>query len=99
MQEFVRVRLPLATIDNALLVPKDAVTYKGNDSLIHLVADGKAMPLPVTVGAVEDDRVQIIGEVKAGAKVVTTGGEVLFPGANIMEPGAGPRQPEGPPAP
>ena len=96
---FVRVRLPLATIDNALLVPKDAVTYKGNDSLIHLVADGKAMPLPVTVGAVEDDRVQIIGEVKAGAKVVTTGGEVLFPGASVMEPGAGPPKPEGPPAP
>jgi multidrug efflux pump subunit AcrA (membrane-fusion protein) len=96
---FVRVRLPLETIDNALLVPKDAVTYKGNDSLIHLVADGKAIPLSVTVGAVEGERVQIIGEVKPGAKVVTTGGEVLFPGASVMEPGAGPPKPEGPPTP
>jgi membrane fusion protein (multidrug efflux system) len=95
---FVRVPFPVAAVDDTLLAPKDAVTYKGDAAMLFVVNDGVVSMVPVKVGIASGSLVQIAGEVAEGATVVSTGGEVLFPGAKVMDVAVARGGPKGPPA-
>lgn len=71
---------------NALLVPKDALVLGGETPRVFVVRPdeeepdrGTAVPVPVEIGVVEDDLVQVIGAVAAGQWVVVRGNERLQP--------------------
>lgn len=81
---FVRLSMPVETVDDAILVPKDAITYKEDKATVFTVTEGVAQPVPVELGATANGLVAVQGELREGMTVVTTGGEVLFPGAKVM---------------
>ena len=68
----------------ALLVPKDAVVTVGNERLVYLVADGKTVPVNVSILGYYDGDVAIKGTLKSGDQVVIRGNERLRPGQPVL---------------
>ena len=74
------VTFNLANKKNALLIPKDAIVTAGENRLIFVVVDGKAVPVPVNILGYYDGDVAVVGNLKPGAQVVIRGNERLRPG-------------------
>ena len=73
-----RVALSLGEPHNALMVPKDALVIQGDSKAVFKLVDGQAIKVPVTLGAFYEDLVEVIGEIRAGDKVVVRGNERLM---------------------
>jgi len=78
------VTFNLANKKNALLIPKDAIVTAGENRLIFVVVDGKAVPVPVNILGYYDGDVAIVGDLKPGAQVVIRGNERLRPGQAVV---------------
>lgn len=78
------VTFNLAAQKSALLVPKDAVVTAGNDRLVFIVNDGKAIPVPVKILGYYDGNVEVAGKLAPGIMVVIRGNERLRPGQPVM---------------
>jgi multidrug efflux pump subunit AcrA (membrane-fusion protein) len=76
---FATVHLPVGGTEKAILVPKDALVLGGPTMMVYVVADGKAVPVPVEVGIAVEGLVQVKGGVLGGQKVVVRGNERLRP--------------------
>ena len=74
----------LAEQKNALLVPKDAVVTAGDNRLVFMVADGKAVPVPVKILGYYDGDVAIEGNLAPGSQVIIRGNERLRPGQPVL---------------
>jgi RND family efflux transporter MFP subunit len=77
------VTFNLGAQKSALLVPKDAVVTAGNNRLVFIVNDGKAMPVPVKILGYYDGDVEVAGKLAPGSKVVIRGNERLQPGQPV----------------
>ena len=77
------VAFNLSTKKSALLVPKDAVVTMGNNRMVYLVADGKAVPVGVKILGYYDGNVAVEGKFIPGAPVVIRGNERLRPGQAV----------------
>lgn len=82
-----RVTLPVGKSEVALLVPKDALVLGGPAPMVFAVdANPKnpqelvARPVPVQMGVVSDNLIEVKGDLKAGQRVITQGNERLRPG-------------------
>jgi multidrug efflux pump subunit AcrA (membrane-fusion protein) len=73
------VTFNLANKKSALLIPKDAIVTAGENRLVFVVIDGKAVPVPVTILGYYDGDVAVVGDLKPGAQVVIRGNERLKP--------------------
>lgn len=78
------VTFNLATEKEALLVPKDAVVTAGDNRLVFVVNDGKAISVPVKIIGYYDGDVAVEGNLKPGIKVVIRGNERLRPGQPVV---------------
>jgi RND family efflux transporter MFP subunit len=74
-----RVSFPIGEPANVKLVPKDAIVTQNNANFIYVVIDGAVQPIPVTTGTAYDDRIEVLGPVETGQKVVIRGNERLMP--------------------
>ncbi|MFA9480236.1 efflux RND transporter periplasmic adaptor subunit [Phycisphaerales bacterium AB-hyl4] len=81
---FVRVRLELEEIDDATIVPLDALVTRRNEQGVFVadVDERKAHFVPVRVGVTQGNRVQLIDPPLAG-RVVTLGQHLLEDGSSI----------------
>ncbi len=70
---FARVNLVLATRENALTLPEQAVVPQGDAHFVYRVVEGKAARTPVTLGLRQDGRAEILSGLDAGDVVVTAG--------------------------
>ena len=77
------VTFNLATKNNALLLPKDAIVTAGENRLVFMVVDGKAVPVNVKILGYYDGNVAIRGNLAPGATVVVRGNERLRPGQAV----------------
>ncbi len=88
----VRAEILAQTIPDATVVPASAILSgpEGGTTVVTVSADHKATVRPVTLGAREGDKVQILSGIAPGDQVVTTGGLGLENGAGvrIVQPGA-----------
>jgi RND family efflux transporter MFP subunit len=83
---FVRVRVVLARVEAAAIVPRDALVEQANGHAVYVVeGDGTARLRPVTVGVSDGERVQVDG-VSPPAQVVTLGQAQLHDGAAVVRP-------------
>ncbi|MFT5130112.1 MAG: HlyD family secretion protein [Rhodothermales bacterium] len=81
----VQAKLEVGAKTDALLVPLDAVSFGRHGASVQVVGPGNKIAIvPITVGLRTPQIVEIIGEIAAGAVVVTTGNEVLYPGAVVQ---------------
>ncbi len=74
-----RVGLPVASVESATLVPKDALVLGGPTPMVYVVENGKVRPVPVEVGISDGGWIQVRGDLKPTQQVVTKGNERLFP--------------------
>ncbi|WP_027125329.1 efflux RND transporter periplasmic adaptor subunit [Gelidibacter mesophilus] len=70
---FANVTLPLETVDDALLVPTEALIPIQNGKKIFVVENGQAKDVEVETGARTDSSVRVLSGIKAGDTILTTG--------------------------
>lgn len=87
---YVRVRTPQGLDQDAILVPQRAVqrSADGKASVMLLGADNTVEARPVTTGAMQGARWQIVEGLKAGDQVITSSLAAIRPGITVV-----PRQP------
>lgn len=71
--QFVRVELILQTIDNALLVPSEAIVPELNGHKVFKAKNGVATEAKVEIGLRTDKNVEIINGLAKGDTIITTG--------------------------
>ncbi|MBI5272775.1 MAG: efflux RND transporter periplasmic adaptor subunit [Chlamydiia bacterium] len=85
--QFVRTRLILATLPNAVLIPFTAVQMTLKDPLVFVVKEGNTVEQKtVKLGQREGDNVIVLDGLKGGEKVVIEGQINLYSGASIFVP-------------
>jgi membrane fusion protein (multidrug efflux system) len=70
---FARVALTLATRDNALFVPEQAIVPVGDRLQVYRIVDGKSQPTFVKAGQREKGQVEILEGITADDMVITAG--------------------------
>ena len=84
---FVRVKLPLAGVLNAFLVPQQAVTRGEKDTVMVVTPEGKMEPRPVKVVGQKGTNWIITEGLKAGDKVIVEGTMIAaISGAQKVQP-------------
>ena len=92
--QFVNVRLLVATKHGVTLVPTAAVQRNAQATYVYLVKpDQTVMSRPVTMGATEGDASEIASGLAAGDVVVMTGVEKLQEGSKVSAQAASPTSP------
>jgi len=82
----VRATVSLSEKFESLAVSKDAIVRQGIQTTVYTITDGKAVPIPVTVGSTSGDMIAVTGEgLSEGTPVVVRGNERIFPGSPVRE--------------
>jgi RND family efflux transporter MFP subunit len=89
-----RARVEVERLENALTVPRDALTQ----GAVFRVTDGKATKVPVTVLHELEGRLVVTGALEEGDDVVVRGNEALSDGAAVTVVGPGGAPGGAPPA-
>jgi len=79
---FVRVMLDLGSTRPAVLVPREALVYRGQQAGVYLNQSGTPVFMPVDTGLTVDDEVEV-SSVKAGTSVIARGASMLREGDRI----------------
>ena len=81
---FLTARLVLEERE-AVMVPEEALLQEGRGSFVFLIEDGAARRLEVSTGRRIDGRVEILGDVEDGARVVVRGLQRVRDGREVRE--------------
>jgi HlyD family secretion protein len=81
---FARVKLDLATMRNAILVPRDSLVYRGGQAGVFVVEQKRPEFRPVDAGSIENQHIEVLGNLAVGTTVVTRGAALLTEGDQIQ---------------
>jgi HlyD family secretion protein len=70
-------------VESDTVVPTSALLRRGAGEVVHVVRDGVAREVPVTVTAIGDDTAAVEGDLAAGERVVTLGVETVEDGDEV----------------
>lgn len=70
---FLNIGLAVATRDNALVVPEDALVAEGARQFVFVVAEGRSMRREVKLGLRQQGEVEIVEGVAAGDQIIVRG--------------------------
>ena len=87
--QYVTMHLVTGQRDDAMTVPRAAVSRLGGATKVWVVRDGRAEPREVTTGLESADRVEIVRGLTGAERVVVRGHDGLYAGARVTE-GPGP---------
>jgi RND family efflux transporter MFP subunit len=87
---FARVTLDLGTNRRGILVPREALVYKGDQSGVFTLEGTVARFRPVEPGLTQQASVEIVQGLKLGEKVVAMGASLLKDGDQVRLKGEGP---------
>jgi RND family efflux transporter MFP subunit len=87
---FARVTLDLGTSRKGILVPREALVYKGDRSGVFTLDGSVVRFRPVEPGLTQQASVEILQGLKAGEKVVAMGASLLKDGDQVRLRGEGP---------
>lgn len=80
----VTVHVPYERIDNALVVPSDALVIRQSGiSVMRIGDDNKVNSLPVQIGVEMLESVQVTGDLQPGDKVIIRGAETIKDGQKV----------------
>jgi len=87
----VEVRLPRTAKKRVLAVHRDALILRTDRVSVFVVGEGDAArQVDVEIGAADGDLIEVIGDIKAGERVVIRGGERLRDGQKVLVQGGAP---------
>ncbi len=88
---FARIELDLGSSRETLLLPRDALVYRGNQPGVFTIDNNIARFKPVDTGLMQEQNVELLSGLKEGDKVVTLGANLIKDGDQIRvggRPGA-----------
>jgi RND family efflux transporter MFP subunit len=80
---FARVKLDIANIRNAVLVPRDALVYRGSQAGVYVLDAKKPVFRAVEIGMVQGSDVEVTANLPSGATVVDRGAAMIQEGDQI----------------
>ena len=80
---FVEVNIIAAKRSEVPVVPREAVTRRGNANVVFVVSGQRANRRDVRLGLSDDEKYEVIDGIKAGDQVVVRGLETLTDGTRI----------------
>lgn len=80
---FAKVKLTLSTIQNAMLIPTEAIIPVLSGKVVYVSRNGKAEQVNVNAGTRKAENILITSGLNFGDTVLTTGAMTLKPGANV----------------
>ena len=84
---YVRARVEQAEIENAILLPQQAVTRgTQGDSVMVVAADGAVAPRPIKIGGQKGHDWIVTDGLKPGEQVMVEGAMKLMMGAKVVKP-------------
>lgn len=84
---YVRVRLEQAQVDNAILLPQQAVTRGSRADTVMVVApDGSVAPRPIKISGQQGSQWVVTEGLKPGEQVLVEGAMKLMTGAKVVKP-------------
>ncbi len=84
---YVRARVEQAEVDNAILLPQQAVTRgTQGDSVLVVAPDGAVAPRPVKIGGQKGNQWIVTEGLKPGEQVMVEGAMKLMMGAKVVKP-------------
>ncbi|ASN04101.1 efflux RND transporter periplasmic adaptor subunit [Virgibacillus necropolis] len=75
--------VPENTIEDALIIPTEAVVQESDKSFIYIIQDGKAVEKSIEVIETQSDKTAFQGDVKKDDQVVTSGQLTLSDGTKV----------------
>lgn len=82
---FANVELALATLDDAILVPAEAVIPGVSEKNVFVLVDGKAERRAVEIGTRTANQVQILSGLKAGDRLIVSGLQQMRAGLAVAD--------------
>jgi membrane fusion protein, multidrug efflux system len=80
---FARLNVLLKNIEDAVIVPLEALVTTPKGQVVFVVEDGKAIARAVKTGIEADNRIQLVSGVQPGDKVIIAGNEKLKDGVEV----------------
>jgi len=80
---FARLMLNLASTRETLLIPRDALIYRGDQPGVFTIEEEKAKYVPLETGLTSEDKVEVLKGLKEGEVVVTRGSNLLKDGDRV----------------
>lgn len=96
---FARLRVAIDSVPEALTVPEACVLKDAEGPFVFVVADGRAVRRPLTLGATQGGRVLVAEGLAAGERVVVAGFQNIRAGSPVRLPGEKPGGPGNAPSP
>lgn len=93
---FARVELDLGTTRRAVLIPRDALVYRGQQPGVYLVEGERPVFRPIETGLTQGDKVEVLANLLPGTEIIGAGASMIAEGDRIVIVGRGGRGPRGP---
>ncbi len=87
---FAQVELVLERKENALLIPEAALMPAGDKQYVYRIEDGKAVRAEVSLGLRQQNNVEVLSGLEAGAQIITAGQMKIMDGSKVQPIGAVP---------
>jgi multidrug efflux pump subunit AcrA (membrane-fusion protein) len=87
---FARVTLDLGGQRKGILVPREALVYRGEQSGVFILIEKRAQFRPVKVGVTQQSMVEILDGVQTGEQVISMGASLIKDGDEVRLKGARP---------
>ena len=93
---FARVQLDLASTREAVLLPREALVYRGAQPGVYLIKENRPEFRPIETGLAEGGQIEVLGNLDPGTLVVGRGSTMISDGARISVVDGGEPSPAGP---
>lgn len=80
---FARLNLNLGSSRETLLIPRDALIYRGDQPGVFIIEEEKAKYVPLETGLTETDKVEVLKGLKDGDTIITRGSNLLKDGDRV----------------
>jgi membrane fusion protein (multidrug efflux system) len=80
---FVEVQILSRQANQALLIPREALVYRNEQTFVYRVVEDQSELVPITIGIQSGNQVQVVSGLAQGDLVVTRGQTILYPGAPV----------------
>jgi RND family efflux transporter MFP subunit len=87
-----RIQMETGTQRQALLVPRESIVMRGDQSGVHVLDGDRARFQPIETGVTSEGGVEIVAGLKAGTRVITRGTQGLQDGSPVTVSGSGQEQ-------
>jgi multidrug efflux pump subunit AcrA (membrane-fusion protein) len=86
---FARVRLDLASVRPAVLVPRESLVYRGQQAGVYVLSNNRPLFREVEPGIAQGNDVEILSALAPGTRIVSRGAAMVSDGIQLQFAGEG----------